>query len=961
MKPTGNVTFLFTDIEGSTRLSQEFPVSYPDELKRHNALLQKAVETNNGFVFKTVGDAFCCAFGDPVDAVKASAEAQIKLNSEDNGVFKLKIRMGIHIGNAEWSGTDYMGYITLARTQRVMSAAYGGQIIISNDTYEIVKHSFLQGENMSISFRDFGERRLKDLIEPLRLFQLNAPSLQTEFPPLKTLDARPNNIPIQLTSFIGRENEIREIKSILKTSKLLTLAGAGGTGKTRLSLQVGADMTDDFENGVFITELANVTDPFLIAEAVLDSLKVKADPGIYPDENLASFLEKKELLLILDNCEHLISKCSELADRLLKNCSRLKIIATSREALKCPGEQVYRVPSLSSPDPSLSESPEKLTRYASVRLFIERALSVNQNFRVNNDNLPALSEICFRLDGIPLAIELAAARTKTMSVEKIHERLDNCFNLLVGGNRTSLPRQQTLKALIGWSYDLISEKEKLLWSRLSVYKGGWTLESAEEICSDELLLKEEVIVVLSQLVEKSIIVYDHISERYSILETIKQFGEGKLKEAGETEKLFSRHLDYFILLAKDHSNKFSGKEAPDWLKMADAEHSNFISAIEWSAKNGKTEKAAILSDEINMFWEIRGNYLEGIRITESLLEDTSGINPETLSNLYLNTGHLYRAQGNYENAMKYFDKCIAIKRELKNDRGIILVLQSLANVEAGYGNFTRAQKLFEESLEISRRIDFESGIAFALNNLGNIALIRGNFQKAEILIAESLAINRSSGNKHRIAFSIDSMGNVMTEKGNLEEAQKYLEESLELTREVGDKSGITYALTNLSAIAFRRGNIEQAQNYSEESLKMRIELGDKNGIAYSLFNLGEIFFSRKKYDKAREYYSESLSLRLEIGDKHGIAVSMLSFSEILSKDKEFTASAKILGAAETILKSLGMDEVTTEFIKLKRLISELTVKISPEDFEEYFEEGKKLTLEEAEFLITNYKLQITNE
>ena len=955
MKPTGNVTFLFTDIEGSTRLSQEFPDLYPDALKRHNTILQEAVDSNNGFVFKTIGDAFCCAFGSPEGAVKAAADSQIKLNSEDIGDFKLKIRMGIHTGNAEWSGSDYMGYITLARTQRVMSAAYGGQIIISNDTYEIVKHSFLPGGNMNISFRDFGERRLKDLIEPLRLFQINSPELQTEFPPLKTLDARPNNIPIQLTSFIGRENEIRDIKSILKSSKLLTLAGAGGTGKTRLSLQVGADMIDDFENGVFITELANVTDPFLITETVLDSLKVKTDPGTYPDEKLESFLEKKEMLLILDNCEHLISRCSELADKLLKKCSRLKIIATSREVLKCQGEHVYRVPSLSSPDPSLSESPEKLTRYASVRLFIERALSVNQNFRVNNDNLPALSEICFRLDGIPLAIELAAARTKTMSVEKINERLDNCFNLLVGGNRTSLPRQQTLKALIGWSYDLLSEKEKVLWSRLSVFKGGWKLESAEEICSDELLLKEEVMVVLSQLVEKSIIVYDHSLERYSILETIKQFGEGKLNEAGETEKLFSRHLDFFILLAKDHSNVFSGKEAPDWLKMADAEHSNFISAIEWSSKNGKAEKAAVLSEEINMFWEIRGHYFEGIRIMESLFEVTSGINPESLSNMYLNTGHLYRAQGNYENAMKYFDKCIAIKRDLKNDRGIILVLQSLANVEAGYGNFSRAQKLFEESLEISLRIDFESGIAFALNNLGNIELIRGNIQKAEKLISESLAINRSSGNKHRIAFSLDSIGNVMTEKGSLEEAQKYLEESLELTREVGDKSGITYALTNLSSIAFRRGNIEQAQNYTEESLKMRIELGDKNGIAYSLFNLGEIYYRRKKYDKAREYHSESLSLRLEIHDKHGIAVSMLSFSEILINEKEFSASAKILGASENILKSLGMDEVTKEFIKLKRLISELTVKLSPEEFKKYYEEGNKLSLEEAEIFIANYK------
>ena len=946
-KPTGKVTFLFTDIEGSTKLAQEFHENLQNILLKHHSILNDAVANNNGFVFKTIGDAFCCAFQNAEDAVKASIESQIRLINEKWDAAVIKVRMGIHTGNAVWDGKDYMGYITLARTQRVMSSAYGGQIIVSNDTYESVKERLFFPDNSELSFRDFGERRLKDLIEPVRLFQINFKGMQTEFPPLKTLDARPNNIPFQLTSFIGRENEINEINNILKNSKLLTLVGTGGTGKTRLAMQVGADMIDDFENGVFIAELANVSDPILTAETVLNIFSIKIEPGNSPEEALEIFLKSKEMLLILDNCEHLIHECSKLAEDLLSKCSRLKILATSREALNCSGERIYRVPSLSSPDPSLAESPAQLTQYASVRLFIERALSVNQNFSVNNENLPALSEICFRLDGIPLAIELAAARTKTMSIEKIYERLDNSFNLLVGGTRTSLPRQQTLKALIGWSYDLTTDNEKKLWNRLSVFKGGWTLESSEEICSDELILKDEIPVLLSHLVEKSIIIYNDADERFKILETIRQFGEVKLKEENEAEKFYNKHLDHFVNFLTESNTRYAAKETPEWLKMAETEESNIVSAIEWSVISGNSQKGAIAADEFNRFWDIRGHYLSGIRLIENLIENNSEIKKETLSYLYINAGHLYRAQGNYENAKKYFETSIQINRELGNDKGMILSLQSMANVEAGFGNFQKAQKLFEESLDLSRKINFVGGIAFGLNNLGNVSLIQGDYKQAEIYVKEGLEMNRKSGNKHRLAFSLDSMGNIMTELGRYEEAQKYLEESLELTREVGDKSGITFALTNLSGIAYRSGNITQAQNYLEESLKMRIELGDKNGIAYVYYNLGEIFFNEKIYEKARKYFTESLKLRIELHDKHGIAVSLLAFSDILIYDEKYFDSAKLLGAVESILKYLGMDEVTLEFTKLKKIIAELKEKINDNEFKKHFEIGNDLTPEKA--------------
>ncbi len=941
--PNGIVTFLFTDIEGSTRLAQEFHDKLSEVLERHHSILNNAVKSNNGFVFKMIGDAFCCAFHNADDAIKASVDAQKRLNSEIWNEAVIKVRMGIHCGNAEWSGTDYMGYITLARTQRVMSAAYGGQIIISNDAFEI-KRDIVSEE---ISFRDLGNRRLKDLIQPMNLFQVISADIPADFPPLKTLDARPNNLRVQLTSFIGREKEMKEIKKLLSDTRLLTLLGPGGTGKTRLSLQVSADLIDEFANGVYISELATISDPAFILQNVIDSLQVKEEPGRSLYETLTDYLREKEMLIILDNCEHLINECSDLAEKLLQNCPGIKIIATSREALNCSGEQTYRLPSLTVPDKSIVNTPEQLTQFESVRLFIERALSVNHNFRVNNANAPALAGICSRLDGIPLAIELAAARTKVLSVEKIYERLDNRFNFLTGGSRTALPRQQTLKALIDWSYDLLSEKEKKLWSRLSVFKDGWTLESAEVICSDELLTEGEILDLLSQLVEKSIIIYNEVKERYSILETIKQYGEEKLKESDETEKFYLKHLDHFTELTSMSKFKLSGKTNLEYLDKMETEHNNFISAIEWSVHNGKKEKGSLIASELGHFWITRGHYLTGLKLLQSLLNDVSGINKNTISKLLNVAGNLNIVQGKYEKAMAYYERGLSLSREIQNKNEIAISLIGIGNTEAETGNFEKAQSYFEESLKVSRDCNFYSGITFSLNNLGNVALIQGNFKLAEKYTKESLEMNRKSQNKHDIAFSLDTMGNIMTEKGNLELAQEYLEESLKITREIGDKSGIAYSLMNLSGISNRNGNQEQALSYLEESLRLRIELDDKTGIAYSLFSIGSIFFEQKKYEQAREYYKESLIIRTALRDKLGIAYSLLSFSLIFNYDEKLISSVKILGAAETVIKSTGIEVKNTEFRLQSQLIKELHKKLSEEEFNKYFEEGKNLTLDEA--------------
>ncbi|HAY34759.1 MAG TPA: hypothetical protein DCY06_11575 [Bacteroidetes bacterium] len=920
---------------------------------KHNKILQNAVDSNNGFVFKTAGDAFCCAFHTADDAVNAAIDIQRKLNAEEwNGIF-IKVRTGIHSGRSEWSGSDYMGYMTLARTARVMSSAYGEQIIISNDTFKSLSIKADSDSGKKISFRDLGERRLKDVIQPIKLYQIISPGLREDFPPLKTLDARPNNLPVQISSFIGREKVLKEVKDLLYGSRLLTLIGTGGGGKTRLAMQTGADMIDEFVNGVFIAELAPVTNPELIAPAILNSLGLKEEQNKTPEETVTDFLKGKELLLILDNCEHLVHECAVLSNNLLSNCEKLKLIVTSREALNCTGEQIYRLPSMSLPELTAEITPEKLVKYESVRLFIERALSVSPDFRVNEKNAHALAKICSRLDGIPLAIELAAARVKILTIEKIFERLNDRFSLLTGGNRTSLPRQQTLKALIDWSYDLLSDNEKILWSRLSVFSGGWTLEAAEEICSDDIISKDEILDLLSQLTEKSIIMYDEENERYRILETIKQYGESKLSDKTEMKRIVSGYLDYFFNKAKSLS--LGGADAEYRILKIEADHNNLMSAIESNLSDGDIEKCAALANRLEIFWEIRGYYSAGLRLIELILNNRGGLSENTEARLYSTASTLNRQLGNNDKSREYSLKSLELFRKDNDKSELINSIIGLANTEASTGNFDKAEKLYNESLALSREIDYVSGIAFSLNNLGNISLVRGNLDKAEKIILESLEFHKRSGNKRNICFALDSLGNIYMDKENPEKAKYYLNESLEIAREIGDKSGIAFALHNLAAIMFSGGNFDEGLKYNEESLKLRTEIGEKTGIAYSLDNIGRAYLIQKNFSEAQKYFNESLKLRIKSGDMHAILLLFKPYIRIFINSGQNISAVKLLGAVESGIKTLGIAVKSEELTEYEVIKNEIKDNFNTEEFLQYFEEGKRMSIIQAGELILKEK------
>ena len=987
-KPTGTVTFIFTDIEGSTKLSQQFAEAYPAALERHHVILRTSIEANNGYVFRIVGDAFCCAFSKAEDAVKAAIDIQLNLTNEDWGEVVIKIRIGIHTGAAEWNGERYMGYITLARTARVMSTGYGEQIIISNDTYELCRDKFDAVKEKDVSFRDLGERRLKDVIQPIRLYQIISPGLREDFPPLKTLDSRPNNLPVQLTSFIGREDVMEQVKELFNQTHLLTIIGFGGGGKTRLSMQVGADMIDDFNNGVFIAELAPVSDPSMVVQTIMNSLEVKEEPGKSLEETLTNYLKDKELLLILDNCEHLVNECAELCDVLLGKCPKLKIIATSREALNCAGEQTFIIPPLKLPDASKDNTPEQLTQYESVRLFIERALSVSPNFRVTNTNAPALAEICNRLDGIPLAIELAAARVKVLSLEKIYERLNDRFSLLTGGRRTALPRQQTLRAMIDWSYDLLSEKERTLWNRLSVFQGGWTLEAAEEICSDEKVKQREVLDLLIQLAEKSIIIYDEENERYRILETMKQYGEEKLIEEKEQEIVLDKHLKCFAELVESGSKKLRGTEHLHWISIMDTESGNFEKAILRAVESSNINDGFKIVGSLSYYWQLRGHISEAIRWLEEITKKVPEVIDATYCKIISHKGNFYRFKSDFEKAGKFLRESLNLSREIGDEIGVTDTLNRMGIYEFDRGRFEEAAKYYEENLEIFRKNGDKMGISKTLNNLGNASSNLGDDDRAMKLYEESLGLRRELSDRLGIAITSNNIGILAFERGEFERADELLEESVQVRREMGDMQGIAISAMNLGSSLYNQGKYENATVLYDESARIYDEMGDLSGLSESLYNLGKVEFARgeiekaedyfkrglqissvikadsfmvinlfglgktasqkNEYEKARQFYRESFKLYQEMGNRKDIDLNLLWMSELCCRVERYSDAARLLGFIEReFLERKKILLPKSDQIIYDETLGTVNDHLGEEEFSQCFEAGKVLNFEQV--------------
>ena len=816
--PTGTVTFLFSDVQGSTRLWEDHPEPMREALARHDALLIAAIAEAGGHVFKTGGDAFFAAFDRPEPALRAALAIQRALQGEPWGLpggQPLRVRLALHTGAAELRGGDYFGG-ALSRAARLLGAAHGGQTLVSEATAALVTPSALPP---GASLRSLNRHRLKDLSQPQEIYHLVHPDLPADFPPPRSLEAFQHNLPAQLTSFVGREAEMEQAQERLRSSRLLTLTGTGGSGKSRLAVQVAADALDDFPDGAWLVELAPLTDPDLVSQAVAGVLGLGEEPDRRLMQTLTDALRARTLLLVLDNCEHLIDACARLAETLLRACPGLRILATSREALGIGGEAVLPLSELGLPPAGLSlpSADVLLAGSSSVRLFVERATSAQPLFRFSDGNARAVSQVCACLGGNPLALELAAARVKVLSPEQLSHRLeaDGRFRLLTGGSRTALPRQQTLRALIDWSYDLLPSAEQALFRRLSVFSGGWTLEAVEAVCAGGEVEDWEVLDLLSHLVAKSLVVAEPPEGgqvRYRLLENLRQYSRERLDAAGEGRTLAGRHRDWFLAWAEEAEARLSGPEHARRLDQLERDHDNLRLALATSRDTPEqgAETFLRLAGALHHFWAVRSYLSEGRGWLEAALAAAPDAPPAIRAKALNGVGVLAWSCGDVGEARAFHEADLALRRAMEDRRGAARALANLGILAAEQRDFGEARRLFEECLAVYREMGDRENVASMLNNLGAMVMDSGDAGAALPYLEESLGMCRSLGNSRGVAAALNNLGVAWQHQERYPEARRFFCESLLVQQVLGDKQRIASTLSHVAQTLLTQGDLETA-------------------------------------------------------------------------------------------------------------------------------------------------------
>jgi predicted ATPase/class 3 adenylate cyclase len=898
--PTGTVTFLFTDIEGSTKLAQQYPDVLAALLTRHREILQQSIESQNGYVFQIVGDSFSAAFYSASDALKAALDAQSQLHHEDWTSASIKVRMGIHTGAAQLADDPniegpYSGYATLALTQRIMSAAHGGQILLSQSTYELTRDEMAEKSQ----FIDMGEHRLRSILRPERLFQLNAPDLPSTFPPLQTLEYSPHNLPEQLTSFIGREKEIYEIKGLLNSTRLVTLTGSGGIGKTRLSQEVGAQELIHFPHGVWLIELASLTDSSQIIPTIAQVFGLQELPFNSLTNLVMDYLRDKKLLLIFDNCEHLIQACARLADDLLHQCAGLKIVASSREALGISGEVSYHVPSLADSE--------------STQLFLDRARAVNPNFHLTESNASSIAQICSRLDGIPLAIELAAARVKLLSPEQIAARLDDRFRLLVGGSRTALPRQQTLRALIDWSYDLLSDEEKRLLQFASVFVGGWTLEAIEAVADDPNTIEH-----LEQLVNKSLIVTEERESemRYFMLETIRQYAREKLFEAKQASVVRDRHFFYFNELSETLWNTFRSSDVLPILSRVDDEVENFRAALEWGLEKHSEENIRLAAN-FCVTSTMLSVPAEGIAMVQGAMERAKALPPVEGDAL------LYR--------QKLFARALYVQ----------------GMVGLGVGNIPLVIKALKEAIAISRETGDKHMLGYSLGTYYTASTFINTPDGAEAAREALQIFSQEVNDSFGLGMAYLNMARLAGSQGDETEKVKYFGKLRELVSDMPKSFQVSLFLMGMGMDERIRGNYDTAKKIFEEGLEMFTRLRSKNFVLVMKSELGHVERQTGNLTQARAIYSETIKGWQDLGNRSAIAHQLECFGFLAIQDEEPTRATILFGAAKALRERIQAPMMDFERVEYDQAVAQVRSMLAEAEFNALWATGRSMTMEQA--------------
>ena len=894
--PTGTVTFLFTDLEGSTALWERHPDAMRVALARHDELLRELVESNNGAVFKMVGDACCAAFASAPDALAAAVAAQRALRERDWGELgRLSVRISIHTGAAEETRGDYVGP-PVNRVARLLAAGHGGQILVSGTSAGLVAGSLPPG----CELRDLGLHRLKDLIDPERIHEVAGPGLDERFPPLRTLDARQTNLPIQATRLVGRVQELEAAGRLLADEdvRLVTLTGPGGTGKTRLALQLGAEALDRYPDGVYFVELSPIDDPELVPATIAQALALKESPGHAFADSLQDYLRDRNLLLVLDNLEQLLA-AAPLFGRLLGGSPGLNLLVTSRAPLRLSGEHEFAVAPLELPPPQLDSVPD-LAGYDAVALFVERARAVDAGFVLDAENARAVAEICARLDGLPLALELAAARVKLLRPTQLLPRLEHALAILTRGARDAPGRHQTLRETIAWSFRLLDPAEQALFARLSVFAGGCSLEAAEALCGSDVLEH------LASLVDKSLIRRVEAASgepRYTMLATIREFASECLEASGKAAEAREAHAKHVLAFAEEVEPALNAPDQAAAMHRVADEHENVRAALTWALEQRNAELAQRIAGALVVFFSLRGHLSEGRAWLERAIAE--GESP-ALAKAVNGLGVLAREQGDYD----------------------------------------RAQELFAENLPRARA---EGGwlLPRALMNLGAIALYRGEYERAQPLFEESRREALASGDDSALSTSLIRLGVLAYSVADIARAREHWEEGLAVERRRGNPSAVASLLNNLGYLAVVEGDHARATELSEESMAICETLGDKRGVSSPLLNLSLVALDSGDHPRAHALLCEAATLRAELGDRLGLIECLESLGRVAAAAGEHECAAQSLGAGEALRATLRAPLSPAERETQAPVLTALRERLGDTHFEDAWTRGGTLSLEEA--------------
>lgn len=870
--PTGTVTLMLADIEGSVRLWEAKGDRMSSVLSRFDHLVDELIGRHSGVRPKDQGegDSFVAAFGRPSEAVACALQLQAALSNKESDLGEINLRIALHTGEVEFrDDANYVGS-TINRCARLRDIAHGGQTLLSGSTFDLVAERLPE----SAFVKDLGTHRLRDLARPEHVYQLNFPGLRDDFPPLRSLEELPNNLPTQLTSFIGRERELEEVNELLTKTRMLTLTGSGGCGKTRLALQVAADQVEGFEDGVWLVDLASIRDPALVTGAFGSTLGVHEQKEVDSLQVLINRLKSQTVLIIVDNCEHLIADSATVSNSLLKGCPSLKVMATSREPLGVPGETTYRVPSLSLPKENSPLELEALPQFEAVRLFIERAVKSRPNFKISNENASAVVHICSRLDGIPLAIELAAARIRVLTPQQISDGLAHRFHLLTGGSRTVMPRQQTLQASVDWSYQLLTDAEGSLLDSLSVFSGGFTLDSGEAVCSYEGVEPHQVLDLLGRLVDKSLVIVDDDqgqAARYRLLETIRQYAMERLVEKERVEALRTRHMYHFVEFGKLHLEDASTLAA-GVPREIQPEVDNFRAAVEWAAHLQDREVVIRLATHLSWILSALGQRREAANLLERALESDSDVPLDVLSRAW-------------------------------NVKGWVRLWFDVGRTALACGE--KALELAEEARE--------DGLAMAARALiAQAAFMARDSDRLQTLTVE-LERSAQSGSFEHI-FAISLRASAALDSGNLSDSKALFEEALELSKSSGNLMMVAYSQQHIGWSAIWLGDFDQAVEYLEAS-RESFELLDAPDLRYWLFS-GQIDAYRGDYSIGREKLigAHTRAKDQQLPNFEAIALAFLLWADLAEGD--FTAAAEHGEQFDSITESLEDDPIMNTLVGL---------------------------------------------